>query len=210
MVSRPLCAQKSGLEHCQGPITGPSLPRLNASVELIPGPHNSQVWLPAGPGQQVPVLTDKPGCRTGNGWVQCPVRTLVSRVPNKWQDTSEPAGTQLVSSRGSQFRALYTQVQRLKRAAYRICPEIFGCLVSSSEKWGAVPTSRCLTAGFRLRELAHLAFTGWKADPQLWDLYPGWHASVFPRAYRTRWSMASSNQVPGQRLWRARTVGTGS
>lgn len=38
---------------------------------------------PAGPEQQVTVLSEKPRCRMGSGWVQCPVRTSGSRVPTR-------------------------------------------------------------------------------------------------------------------------------
>lgn len=49
MVSKPLCAQKSGLGHCQGPITGPSLFRLTASAQLHPWPWQQPSLAPSWP-----------------------------------------------------------------------------------------------------------------------------------------------------------------
>lgn len=106
MVSRPLCAQKSGLGRCQGPITGPSLPRLSGSVELHPRPWQQPSLAPSWP-RAIGACAVRQS-RVQNR--QYPVRTLASRVPNKRQATPEPAWTQLVSSRDSalerQFRVL--------------------------------------------------------------------------------------------------------
>lgn len=88
--SAGLCVpRRVGWDTAKVPSQAHPCSALLSLLSSIPGPGNSQVWLPAGPEQQVTVLSEKPGYRTGSGRVQCPVRTSVSKVPNKTQATSE-------------------------------------------------------------------------------------------------------------------------
>lgn len=100
--SASLCVpRKAGWDAAKVPSQAHPCSTLLPLLSSILGPGNSQVWLPAGPEQQVTVLSEKPGCRTGSGWVQCPVRTSVSRVPTKRQAIPEPAYSSIKQRHGA-------------------------------------------------------------------------------------------------------------
>lgn len=186
----------------------PSLFRLTASAQLHPW-H----WLQPSLAPSWPRATGNCAVREtrvqNRQWVWCPVRTPVSRVPNK------PHLSLHVQSSVKQRHGAVSTLTALE-GSFGLCTLHSDTKAGEDRATGFVQrfvvsgfpllrsSSNFRVSGCRLRA-AHLAFTGLQAGPQPWGHSLGGMAQC-PREPSKVWQAPIGCQ---DRLWRARTVGTG-